>query len=159
MFKIGEYVMYKRDLCIIKDIFKLKNKKYYKLSPVEDKSLIINVPCSNNYHYLRYPITKKEAEEIINKMPDIETIDINNQLLELTYINLLKTNTHEDLIKIIKTTYSRNELRRKNGKKEADKDLTYFEKAEKYLYNELGYALGMSYKECKNYIISKLSDI
>ena len=43
----------------------------------------------------------------------------------------------EDLIKIIKTAYIRNDNRLKNNKKISDKDKTYFEKAEEYLYNEL----------------------
>ena len=68
-------------------------------------------------------------------------------------INILKTNKHEDLIKIIKTTYLRNKERLDAGKKIGDKDQTYFELAEKYLYNELSYALKISYEDCKMYII------
>lgn len=75
------------------------------------------------------------------------------------YINLMKTNKHEDLIKIIKTTYLRNKERLDTGKKIGDKDETFFKQAEKYLYNELSYALGLSYEECKNYIIECLNKI
>ena len=71
----------------------------------------------------------------------------------------MKTNKHEDLIRIIKTTYLRNQKRLEEGKKILDKDSNYFEKAEKYLYNELSISLGMNYDECKQYVISKLSAI
>ena len=155
MFKVGERIIYKRDVCIIKEIIRKDNKEYYKLIPVLDESLIINVPTTNNN--LRYPISKKEAEELIKKIPSIPIIETNDKLLEQEYKDLMKTNTHEDLIKIIKTTYLRNEERKIKGKKLADKDLTYFKKAEDYLYNELSISLNMSNKECKNYIYSKLS--
>ena len=157
MFKIGEYVIYKRTLCKLKDITEKNNNYYYKLYPIEDENLIINVPINNNSNNLRYPISKEEADILIKKIPTIEEIKANDKVLEQVYQSLMKTNTHEDLIKIIKTTYLRNEKRRINGKKIADKDLTYFKKAEDYLYNELSISLNMNYEECKNYIISKLS--
>lgn len=150
MFNIGDYVIYKRDLCLIKDI---TNDKYYKLIITGDDTLTISVPIDNKFGFLRYPISKEEAEIIINKIPLIEPIETNDKLLENEYKNLLKTNNHEDLIKIIKTTYLRNKERLATGKKVGDKDQTYFELAEKYLYNELSYALNMSYDQCRNYII------
>ena len=157
MFKIGEYVIYKRDLCTINDIIERNNKKYYKLSPVEDKSLIINVPVENKMNYLRYPISKKEAEKLIEKIPLIKELNTNEKLIENEYKNLMKTNKHEDLIKIIKTTYLRNKERQMNGKKIAEKDTDYFQKAEYYLYNELSISLNMTYEECKNFIIETLT--
>ena len=71
----------------------------------------------------------------------------------------MKTNNHEDLIKIIKTTYLRNELRLNQGKKITNQNQVYFNQAEIYLYNELGYVLKKDYEECKKYIIEKLTEI
>ena len=156
MFKIGEKIIYKRDLCIVKDIINIHSKKYYKLIPVSDNTLTINVPTDNKEKNLRYPITKKEAEKLIKKIPDINAITTNDKLLEQVYKKLMKTNKHEDLIKIIKTTYLRNEERRNNGKKETDKDLSFFKQAEEYLYNELSISLNMNYEECKKYIIKEV---
>ena len=150
MFKIGDYVIYRRDLCIIKDII---DNKYYKLSIVDDDSLTIKVPIDNRFGFLRYPISSEEANQIIKSIPSINIIKTNEKLLENTYKELMRTNKHEDLIKIIKTTYLRNKEREDNGKKIGDKDQTYFKQAEKYLYNELSYVLNMSYQECKDYII------
>ncbi len=158
MFKVGEYVIYKRDLCKIKDIIERNGKEYFRLNPKEDETLTINIPKENSTKNLRYPINEEEANELIKKIPSIEIINSNEKILEQTYKELMKTNTHEDLIKIIKTTYLRNEERRLNGKKQTDKDLSYFKKAEDYLYNELSISLNMSYDECKKYIISQLSN-
>ena len=150
MFKIGDYVIYRRDLCIIKDII---DNKYYKLIIVDDDSLTINVPLDNKFGFLRYPITLEEANKLIKNIKNINPIKTNDLLLENAYKELMRTNKHEDLIKIIKTTYLRNKERIDNGKKIGDKDQTFFKQAEKYLYNELAHVLNMSYQECKEYII------
>lgn len=154
MFKVGDYVVYRRDLCIIKDI---KDDKYYKLSMINDDSLIISVPITNDLGLLREPIKENIAKELINKIKSIKPLNINEKLLENSYKELMRTNNHEDLIKIIKTTYLRNKERKDNGKKTSDKDETYFQIAEKCLYNELSIALNMNYDECKNYIIEILN--
>jgi len=161
MFKVGEYIIYKRDLCQIKSIEKSPrtDEEYYSLSLVQDTSLSIKVPVSNKLGYLRYPLSKNEAESLITKIPNIDPIKTSDKLLETTYRSLMKTNNHEDLIKIIKTTYLRNQQRIKLGKKVGDKDLTFFNQAEKLLYNELSHSLGISYEECKNHIIKNLSKI
>lgn len=159
MFKVGMYIIYKRDLCIVKDI-KEKfwgDKDYYILSPVSDNSLIIKVPIDSND--LRSVISKEEALSLINSIPEIGVIETNERLIENEYRNLFHTNKHEDLIKIIKTTYLRNEKRISDGKKIGDKDSNYFEKAEKYLYNELAISLGMSYDECKDFVIDKVNEL
>ena len=154
MFKVGEYIIYKRDLCKVKNIEKSSrtDEEYYTLSPVQDESLSIKVPVSNKFNNLRYPLSKEQSEDLIAKIPNIKPIETNDKLLENAYRELMKTNTHEDLIKIIKTTYLRNAERLSQGKKAADKDLTFFKQAETYLYNELGYSLGKTYEECKDYI-------
>lgn len=160
MFKVGEYIIYKRDLCQVKNIEKSpkSDEEYYALSPVKDESLSIKVPVSNKFNHLRYPLTKEQAENLIAKIPDITPIETTEKLLENAYRSLMKTNNHEDLIKIIKTTYLRNEERTRQGKKIGDKDLTFFKQAEICLYNELGYVLGKSYEECKEYIIQKVTE-
>lgn len=160
MFKVGEYIIYKRDLCKIKGIepSPRTGEDYYNLCPIQDESLSIKVPANNKFNNLRYPLSASEAENLIKKIPSIEPIKTNEKLLENAYRELMKTNQHEDLIKIIKTTYLRNEARMNQGKKVGDKDQTFFRQAETYLYNELGYSLGMSYEECKNYIIKKLEE-
>lgn len=160
MFKIGEYIIYKRDLCQVKSIEKSPRtgEDYYSLCPIQDESLLLKVPANNRLKNLRYPISKEEAEELIQKISDIDPLEINDKLLENAYKELMKTNRHEDLIKIIKTTYLRNESRKNQGKKIGNKDQIYFKQAETYLYNELGYSLGKNYEECKNYIIEKITN-
>lgn len=71
----------------------------------------------------------------------------------------MQTGTHEDLIKIIKTTYFRNKERIDNNKKTTDKDNYYFNQAELYLYNEFSVVLNLTYEETRQYVIDKLNKL
>lgn len=159
MFKIDDYLVYKRDVCKVIDIREkyFNNQDYYVLVPVLDTTLKECVPINNKN--IRKIISKKELNEIINKIPSIEVIKSNNRLLENDYKNLMNSGTHEDLIRIIKTTYLRNKERIDNNKKITDKDDEYFKKAEKYLYNEFSFVLGMSIEETKKYVYDKVEEI
>lgn len=155
MFNIGDFVVYKRDVCKIVNI---KNE-YYVLVPITDNSLKISVPVTNKFGFIRNLISKNEIMKIIKKIPNIETIETNDKLIENEYKNLMNTGSHEDLIKIIKTTYLRNKERIDNNKKIGDKDNNYFSLAEKYLYNEFAIVLNMSYDDTKKYVIEQVCKI
>lgn len=159
MFKEGEYVVYKRYVCKIIEIKKnhLNNKDYYIMIPIIDNSLKINVPVENKLGNIRSLLSKKEIENLITKIPQIKIIDCPNKIIENEYRSLISDNTHESLVKIIKTTYLRNKKRADNKRKIGDKDAHYFMLAEKYLYNELSIVLNISFEEVKNYIIQEVS--
>lgn len=153
MYKIGDYVVYKRDVCIIKDIV----ENYYVLNLIDDNTLTIKVLFKSDL--LRNIITKEESENLIKSIPNIEIININDKLLEKEYKRLLSTGNLEDLVKIIKTTYLRNENRIINNKKIGEKDDNYFKKAERFLYNELSISLNKTYEETKEYIKYKVDEL
>ncbi|MDD2238885.1 MAG: hypothetical protein PHH51_03290 [Bacilli bacterium] len=154
MYKINDVVVYIRDVCKISDV---DNKsKYYTLIPINDKSLTIKIPFNNDK--VRGLITKKEVEAIIKKIPQIELIDFNNdKMVEREYKKLLHSNEHENLIKIIKTTYLRNQDRINQNKKASEKDSSFFNIAEKLLYNEFAVVLGKTYDETKNFVINEVN--
>src|SRR5574344_1828924 len=104
MYKINDYVVYKKNVCIIKDIkTNSKNMKCYLLNPMDDDSLKIEIPIENSNDLIRNIISKEEANKIIKSIPTINAIDVeNNKLFENEYKNLLNTGNHEDLIKVIK---------------------------------------------------------
>lgn len=161
MYKIDDYVMYRHDVCKIKDIRenKLTGKTYYVMTPLDDESLIIDIPTEDKMGFLRDIISKDDAEKLINSIPSIEPLNsIKDKDLVCLYKELINTGTHENLIKIIKTTYLRNEDRLNNNRKVSEKDSTYFKLAEKYLYNELSISLCMKADEVKNYIIKVVNE-
>ena len=157
MYKINDYLLYKREVCLIKDIkpHYYQDRDYYVLTPVNDESLTINVPVDSKD--IQAILTKDQALDIIKSIKDVECLNLDEKSLENAYKELLSTHNTLDLAKIIKTTYLRNQKRLNSGKKIADKDNNYFNLAEKYLYTTLGIALNMSYEECKEYVIDFIS--
>ena len=101
----------------------MNGKDYYILVPINDESLIIDIPSDNRMGFIRNIISKEDAEKLIKKIPKIETLkNIDDKYIEKTYKELLYNGDLEDLIKIIKTTYLRNDFRIKSNKKISDKD-------------------------------------
>ena len=86
-------------------------------------------------------------------------MDISSKALNNEYKELYQSGKLEDLVKIIKTTFLRNKLRKDNNKKISEKDNEWFNKAEKLLYNELSISFDKTYDETKEYIIEKLSEM
>lgn len=160
MFEKNSYVVYKRDVCKVVDIKKnsFTNLDSYILVPSFDDSLKISVPTDNKNGYLRNLLSKKEIEKLINSMPDIKPIETDSHSLENEYRNLFHSGKHEDLVKIIKTTYLRNKERIESKRNVGEKDKEYFNKAEKYLYNELSVVLGKTYDETREYVINKVRE-
>ena len=95
----------------------------------------------------------------MDNINNIPTLDINERNLEEQYKTLLQGTTIEDLIKIIKTTYIRNEIRKNNYKHLSDKDTNYQELAEQFLFNEIAYAMNISYEAAKELVFNKLTNI
>ncbi len=161
MFKINEYVVYKRDVCKVTGIKHrdFNNKDYYILSPIEDDSLTIEVPTENINEHIRTLISSKEVEEIIQKIPSISILEDQGRMIENEYKKLLNSGEHLDLIKIIKTALFRNNERKEAGKRLTEKDSEYFKLAENMLYNEFALVLGMNYEETKKYVTEKVSEL
>lgn len=157
MYKVNEYVIYRKDVCKIIGIKEKNNINYYILVPIDDNSLKIEIPIDNNI--LKSLISKEEANKLIQKIPNIKPIEYNDKTIENEYKQLLSTGSKEDLIKIIKTAYLKNKEQIDNKKKISDKNNNYFNKAEKILYNELSIILNMTYEETKNHIIIKASQM
>ena len=147
----GEYIVCHKDTCKIVEV----KDNYYVLEPVNDKTLKMKVPVDSKI--LRDLMSKDQIDKLLREIPSIETVNINDRMVENTYKELLQRGTYEDLVKIIKTAYLRNEKRKNNNKKTSDRNNKYLEQAEKYLYTEIGTVLGLSYDEAKAYVIASVS--
>lgn len=157
MYKSGDVVVYGRDVYRIKDVKDnyLFNKTYYIMNPIDDDSLVTSVPVDTT-SYLRDVITKEETEDLIAKIPSIEIVQASDRDIEYEYKQLLRENTLEALIKIIKTTYMRNMMRQNQNKRISEKDEQYFNQAERRLYNELSISLHLTFDDTKQYVIDSV---
>ena len=145
-----DYIVYRKETCKIIE----KEEGYYKLVPVNDTSIKYKVPVDSNF--LKKVITKEEIDRLLLEIPEINTIDLGEKQIEQEYKELMKSGTHEDLVKIIKTSYLRNQIRILNNKRISEIDDEYFRRAEKYLYEEIGIVLNLSFENTKENINNKL---
>lgn len=154
MKNIGDYVVYKRDVCLINNIYinEFNNLECYELKPIDDDTLKISIPITNSL--IRNIMSPKEANSLIANIKDVAILDIPDKQLENQYKKLLSSNKIEDLIPIIKTSYIKNKGRVDSNKKVSEKDKYYFDLAEKLLYNELSISLNKSIEEIKNLIFA-----
>lgn len=158
MLKVGDYVIYQEQVCQIKEqkINEFTNLESFILVPVTDSSLKLNVPVNNPN--IKNLMTKEEIKNLIALMPSIPLIDIEDKLLENEYKRLYHSGSKEDLIRIIKTTYRRNQERLNNNKKISEKDNKYFTLAENLLYSEIATVFGISLEEAKEYILANVQN-
>lgn len=134
-----------------------RKRRYLCFIPAYDNSIKYKVPA--NSPLLKDLMTREEIDRLLLEIPHINVLNMSDKQIEQTYKALMNNGTHEDLVKIIKTTYLRNQLRILNNKKISEKDDEYLKRAEKYLYEEIGVVLNMSFEQTKEYVIKKISEL
>ena len=158
MAKSGDIVVYRRDVCRVKDLIKKyrNDEDYYVLLPLNDETLTVYVSVENAAKLFRPVISREEAEELISKIPNIEPVEVGDRMIENVYRDLIHSNEHEDLVRVIKTAYLRSEEKLQKGLRRSEKDKTYFRMAEKILYSELSVCLEKTYNETEEYVVSQV---
>lgn len=163
MFTKGDYVVYGLDgVCRIEgietpDIMDIpKDKKYYVLFPVSQSGKIY-VPVNSAESKMRNVISKREAEELISKLQEIEPLKTENEkTAEELYKKCIKSYDCTEWVRLIKYIYQRKQKRSKDGKKMTARDEKYMKMAEEALYSELGIALDVPKEQMLEYIIARL---
>jgi len=164
VFKKGECVICGgKGVCSIEDVTTLnmpgvdKDRKYYILKPLYIAASTVYIPVDTADDSLRSVLSREDAEELINKIPQILPITITNEkMLEQEYRACMRTNVCEEWIKIIKTIYLRKQKRIEAGRKVTAVDAKYFKQAEDNLYGELAVALEMSRDGVESYITGEM---
>ena len=160
MFGIGDYVICgNKGVCEVENVTTLnisgvdRERQYYILKPLYVSGSTVYVPVDSPRESMRKVRKREEAEKLIREIPEIPLLVItNDKLSEQAYKDCIKTNDCEDLVRIIKTIYTRKQTRIKAGRKVTAVDAKYFHIAEENLYGELAVALNISRKEVEGYI-------
>lgn len=135
-----------------------KHKLYYTLCPLYRQETVLYVPVENQKIIMRAAASRKEAEQLVAEIPEIETAWIANEReREAQYKEALRSCDCRELIKIIKTLYLRKKSRMKVGKKATAVDERYFRQAEEQLYEELAYSLGIGKERVQAYIVERIT--
>jgi len=134
-----------------------KDRLYYVLTPDGKTDGTIYTPVDNMKQVLRPVMTKKEAEELISSIPEIEELNIENEKLrEEKYKECIKSCDGTEMFRIIKTIYTRKRNRMKHGKRVTAVDERYMKLAEDNLYAELSMLLDVPREKMVSYISEKI---
>jgi CarD family transcriptional regulator len=159
MFNVNDYVVYQYWVCKISDIKKLdysdmgfeKDVTYYIMSSVYEKETFF-IPVTHE-DSLRKPLTREEALDLIDNLNSVEPI---SHLNDEEYRNIIHNYDCYSYAKIVKGIYAKNKYISSVGKKLSNVDGKYFHLAEKYLHDELAFALGIKSNEVEQYIKDRL---
>ena len=164
MFDIGEYIIYgNHGVCEVKEISKktissmIGEKLYYTLSPVYVKGSTVYSPVDNCKVAIRPVLTRDEAEDLIDHMPEVRSIEhVEEQKTDTVYKEAIRSCDCKELVKIIKTLYKRRQERIEDGKKFTAIDERYLNQAKGCLYGEMAVALDMDRDDVEDYITKRI---
>lgn len=164
MFEVGDYIVCGNNgICRIENISTIDipdvdpDRLYYILQPAFAKTSVVYVPVDNEKIIMRKVLTKEQANELIDHIPEIETIgEKNDKLREERFKECMKHHDCEDWIKVIKTLYLRKQDRLERGQKVTATDARYLKTAEDNLYCEIAMALGIEKSEVLDFIEQRI---
>lgn len=163
MLRVGEKVVYgKTGVCIVegqceKEIIKHQKNLYYILKPVNSEHSTIYAPVNSSKVFVRPIMTKREAEELILKIPEITKTSADIELSREQYEAMIATHNCEDLVGLTFRLFNKKKEALENRKKAGFVDERYMALAEKLLFGELSAALEIPFDEVKTYIGEKLN--
>lgn len=160
MFETGEYIVYgKTGICQVMGVTTMdmegipKDRLYYILRPEGETEGTIFTPVDNKKMVMRRLLTKEEAEELIDEIPDMDVLGIENEKLrEEAYKECIRSCQCRELLRMIKTIRFRKRDRLARGKKATSTDEKYLKAAEENLYTELSMLLGIPKSQVDGYI-------
>lgn len=167
MFAVEDYIIYgNHGVCKVEKIGTVslpmvdKNKVYYTLRPVYKNDAVVYAPVENPKAVMRPVLSREEAELLIREIPRLESVWITNEKeREFQYKAALKSCDCRELIRIIKTLYSRKMSRIRDGKKVTVVDERYFRQAEDQLYGELAFVMDMERERMGDYLTERLGGL
>jgi len=165
VFEVGDYVVHGNSgVCRVDAIQQMdefgigENRMYYTLVPVYSTGSKLFVPIDSKKVITRSVMTKNEVKKLLEEWNEIEAFGIeNDKKREEIYKEALKSCDSRQWIKLIKTSYQRNQSRLEIGKKATSSDERYLQMAEENLFGELAIPLGMSRREAEEYFIAQVS--
>ncbi|MDY3918993.1 MAG: CarD family transcriptional regulator [Candidatus Limivivens sp.] len=136
-----------------------RKRLYYVLQPQYGQGTVYT-PTDSQKAVIRPILTEQEAMELIQKIPKIETLWIENEKQrELCYKEAIRKYDCEEWVKIIKTLYLRKKERVNRGKKITSVDEKYWKLAEDLLYGELACSLKIERDQVEKFIADKINEM
>lgn len=164
MFEVGDYVVHGNSgVCRVDAVQTMdgigadKKRVYYTLVPLYTSGSKLFVPTDSKKVVIRSVMTKKEVKKLMDEWNEIETLRVeNDKNREEVYKEALRSCDSRQWVRLIKTSYQRNQSRMEKGKKATTSDERYLQMAEENLFGELAIPLEMSRGEAEAYFVEKL---
>ncbi|MBQ4052623.1 MAG: CarD family transcriptional regulator [Clostridia bacterium] len=121
-----------------------QQREYYVLKPVFDRGTVVYVPTWNPRmtEKLHRILSPKEIYQMIRTMPNEEQLWVENEGdRKRVYHQALVSGDREQLVRLIKTLYLRQQKRAQQKKTLLLSDEKFMKEAERILYEEFAYVL------------------
>jgi len=164
VFKINDYVFYgATGVCRIADLRLVElggagGQECYVLKPLSDATTSIYVPTSNEeiLAHIRLVMSKDQIYDLIDQMPEEGTVWISNEReRSKAYYAKINSCDSRNLIQLIKTLYIEKNHHSKS-KRLGTIDSKIMGTAERLLYEEFGFVLGINPKEVLPFIQARI---
>ncbi len=150
-------------VCKVEDIcirdYGAGKKEYYILQPVYDLRSSLSIPVDSPAFaaHARELLKKEEIFEIIDSLPNTEAEWIRDDKERIeTFRSLLEGGVRKDIAVLIRSLYLHKKELAEKGKKLRSVDETIMQRAEKLLYGEFAWVLGIDPKEVLDFIKNRL---
>ncbi|MBR3593350.1 MAG: CarD family transcriptional regulator [Clostridia bacterium] len=163
MFDIGDTVLYgatgvcKIDGTVEREIFGEK-KEYFVLKPVSQDKSTVFVPTDNEAlrAKMRKILSADEIDAIIKEVKTLPDIwEENDALRREMYSEIIHSGDRKKVMLLIRTLYTVQQQRYKEGKRLHLSDDRFLSEAERLLYDEFSIVLGIENSDVVPYIIAK----
>jgi len=150
-------------VCRVEDIcirdYGAGKKEYYILQPVYDLRSTLSVPVDGPVFasHARELLSKEEVLDIIDSLPNTEAewIKDDKERIE-TFRGLLEGGARRDIAVLIRSLYLHKKELAEKGKKLRSSDEAIMQRAEKLLYGEFAWILGIDPKEVIDFIKTRI---
>lgn len=160
MFSVGDIFVYGASgVCRVDDICVRDcgtgKHEYYVLQPVYDARSTVYIPTDSEKlaSHARSLLSENEVYEIIDAMPakGFEWVQNDKERSEF-FRNVLESGTRTDIVNLISTLHNRKTELVGHGKKLRSSDEAIMQRAERLLYGEFAWVLGIDPSEVVDFI-------
>ena len=135
-------------------------KLYYMMSPATDRNGVLYVPVEGAEGKMRRVISRKQAQELLAELEEIEEIEVSSgKRAEAQIVSVIKENRTEDMMRLVKGLHKARAQRAREGKKLASMNERHLVTAEKLLYSEMAFSLKRDVNAVKKQVMKTLTSL
>lgn len=151
MFQMQDTVMVRNSgICVIEAL----DAQTMVLRPVRHPQKELRLPVSAASDRVRRLMSREEAEELLDRIPYIRTIQAPNDKVRMEfYQEAMEKNAGLEWIQVIKSVYLRKQERRLSAE-----ELSLYERAKEYAYSELAAVLEIPLEQVEDYICQHVAN-